>query len=312
MTAQEAPGREPVVGTFSVVDGDARIGADCHLGSHVLVAAGAVLGDRVTLDNGVQVVAGVVLEEDVYVGPNATFVTDAFPRSQRVASIDRPTVVHHGASIGANATVLPGVEIGADAMVGAGAVVTRPVPRDAIVVGNPARIVGYVEASKTGSMRPRRFTAVSEPAAGVLPTAVDGVTVHESPTIRDLRGSLVAGEVGRGLPFVPQRYFMVFDVPGAHVRGEHAHRRCHQFLICVHGAVHVVADDGRHREEIVLDHRCRGVHLPPMVWGIQYRYAPGSALLVLASDPYDADDYIRDYDQFLREVAAQATTSSSA
>lgn len=306
MTVQAAHDREPVVGPYSVLGAGAEVGDDCRFGSHVVVEAGAVVGHRVTVHNGVQVVAGVVLEDDVFVGPNATFVTDAFPRSSRAVSAEHHIVVHRGASIGANATVLPGVEIGHGAMIGAGAVVTRSVPRDAIVVGNPARIVGYVEASGRGSVQPRRFTSSAEPRARVLRTAVPGVTVHESPTIRDLRGSLVAAEVDRGLPFVPSRYFMVFDVPGAHVRGEHAHRRCHQLLICVHGEVHVVADDGRHREEIVLDHRCRAVHLPPMIWGIQYRYAPGSALLVLASDPYDPDDYIRDYDVFLREVEQSA------
>jgi hypothetical protein len=68
----------------------------------------------------------------------------------------------------------------------------------------------------------------------------------------------------------------------------------------------VVADDGQHRQEFVLDHQGRGLHLPPMTWGIQYRYAPGSTLLVLASDPYDPDDYIRDYDEFLLAVRTAA------
>lgn len=293
-------------GAFSIVADGAALGDDCRIGPHVLVASGARVGDRVTLAAGTQVWAGVTLEDDVFVGPNATFVNDRFPRGDHAVEPE-PTVVHARASIGANATLLSGLQVGEGAMVGAGAVVTRSVPRNAIVVGNPARIVGYVESNREAVLRPVRPQAPAEQAeaSGVIATAVRGVTLHALPIVRDLRGSLVAGEVGDDLPFAPQRYFMVFDVPGVDVRGEHAHRVCHQFLVCVSGEVHVVADDGVNRQELVLDHQRRGVYLPPMTWGIQYRYSSGSILLVLASHPYDADDYIRDYDEFLREVAAQ-------
>jgi acetyltransferase-like isoleucine patch superfamily enzyme/dTDP-4-dehydrorhamnose 3,5-epimerase-like enzyme len=300
----------PEVGAFSVVEDGAEVGAGCRIGTHVLIARGARLGERVTVHSGTQVWDGVTLGDDVLVGPNATFVNDAFPRSGRDAGEPEAIVVRAGASIGAGATLLAGVEIGEGAMVGAGAVVTRSVPRTAIVAGNPARIVGYTRSDHDAVLRPVRpgSGARVEPEPSTMravETEVRGVTFHEQPVIRDLRGSLVAGEVDRGLPFVPQRYFMVFDVPGEDVRGEHAHRECHQFLVCVTGTVHVVADDGEHRQEFVLDHKGRGIHLPPMTWGIQYRYSPGSTLLVFASHPYDPDDYIRDYDEFLAEVAAR-------
>jgi dTDP-4-dehydrorhamnose 3,5-epimerase-like enzyme len=87
------------------------------------------------------------------------------------------------------------------------------------------------------------------------------------------------------------------------VRGEHAHRRCHQFLVCARGSVSVVADDGVNREEIVLESPSVGVYLPPMVWGIQYRYSPDAVLLVFCSEYYDASDYIRDYSEFLAAIA---------
>jgi UDP-2-acetamido-3-amino-2,3-dideoxy-glucuronate N-acetyltransferase len=133
---------------------------------------------------------------------------------------------------------------------------------------------------------------------------VAGVAIHWLPAVRDLRGSLVAGEFEQRLPFIPRRYFLVFDVPGADVRGEHAHRVCHQFLVCVAGKVHVIADDGERRQEFVLEDKQTGLHLPPMTWGIQYRYSVDATLLVFASHPYDPDDYIRDYDDFLRERRA--------
>jgi dTDP-4-dehydrorhamnose 3,5-epimerase-like enzyme len=125
------------------------------------------------------------------------------------------------------------------------------------------------------------------------------VTLHRLPLVTDLRGSLTAGEFPAHLPFAPTRYFLVFDVPGKDVRGEHAHRRCHQFLVCAHGSLSVVVDDGTTSEEIVMQERNLGLYLPPMVWAVQYKYTPDALLLVLASEAYDSADYIRDYDEFL-------------
>jgi UDP-2-acetamido-3-amino-2,3-dideoxy-glucuronate N-acetyltransferase len=92
-------------------------------------------------------------------------------------------------------------------------------------------------------------------------------------------------------------------VPSTDVRGAHAHRRCHQLLVCVQGSVNAVVDDGTERQEFVLDRPDVGLHMEPMIWGTQYRYSADAVLLVLASDPYDAGDYIRDHEVFLAEVA---------
>jgi UDP-2-acetamido-3-amino-2,3-dideoxy-glucuronate N-acetyltransferase len=133
---------------FSHVLEGARIGADCNICDHTFIEGGAVVGDRVTLKCGVQLWDGVTLEDDVFVGPNATFTNDFFPRSrQRPAEYVR-TLVQRGASIGANATILCGVTVGAGAMVGAGAVVIHDVPPLAVVVGNPAIVTRYVETSE--------------------------------------------------------------------------------------------------------------------------------------------------------------------
>ena len=96
---------------------------------------------------------------------------------------------------------------------------------------------------------------------------------------------------------------MVFGVPSAEVRGEHAHHACHQFLICVRGACSVLADDATHREEFRLDTPTIGLHLPPLTWGVQYKYTGDAVLLVFASDYYDSNDYIRSYDEFLTHIA---------
>lgn len=136
----------------------------------------------------------------------------------------------------------------------------------------------------------------------VIESAVRGVRLHVLREVRDARGDLCVAEVGADLPFVVRRSFMVYNVPSAELRGEHAHRQCAQFLIAVTGSIHVVADDGTRREEFCLDRPNLGLYLPPMVWGIQHRYTPSAVLLVQASDPYDPDDYIRDYDEFLALV----------
>lgn len=134
---------------------------------------------------------------------------------------------------------------------------------------------------------------------------IGGATLHRFPRVTDSRGSLTVGEFGRSIPFEAKRYFMVFDVPAMETRGEHAHRACHQFLICVRGSCTVVADDGHGRREIVLDRPDVGIHLPPMVWGIQYKYSVDALLLVFASHFYDSGDYIRDYAEFTRLAGAK-------
>jgi acetyltransferase-like isoleucine patch superfamily enzyme/dTDP-4-dehydrorhamnose 3,5-epimerase-like enzyme len=286
------------VWAFAHVLPGAVIGKGCNICDQTFVENDVVIGDRVTIKCGVQVWDGVRLEDDVFVGPNATFTNDRFPRSKQYPEAFLETRVCRRASIGANATILPGVTIGQNAMVGAGAVVTRSVPPNAIVAGNPARIVGYVDSHR--SARPAASApAPDAQAEGVRRTSVGEVTVHRLKLVKDLRGNLSVGEFPTDLPFAPKRYFLVFDVPSAEGRGGHAHRRCHQFVVCVKGSCSVVVDDGREREEVRLDAPNLGLHLPPMTWGIQYKYSSDAVLLVFASEPYDPADYIRDYDSFL-------------
>lgn len=283
------------VWAFAHILPGAVIGEDCNICDGVFVENDVRVGNRVTVKCGVQLWDGVRLGDDVFVGPNATFTNDRFPRSQKYPEAFPQTVVEAGASIGANATLLPGVRIGSGAMVGAGAVITRSVPPNAIVVGNPARIVGYV--TDNGGA-PSAGSAPIESGAQAQ-SSVRGVTLKSLPRYQDMRGALSVGEFQKDLPFQPKRYFLVFDVPSQETRGEHAHKICHQFLICVKGSVRVLADDGSRREEFTLDSPSVGLHLPPMTWGTQYQYSPGAVLLVFASEEYDADEYIRHYDEFI-------------
>jgi acetyltransferase-like isoleucine patch superfamily enzyme len=292
------------VWAFAHILPGATIGADCNVCDHVFIENDVVIGDRVTIKSGVQLWDGLRVADDVFIGPNATFSNDKFPRSKQYQPSTEQTHIARGASIGAGAVILPGIKIGARAMIGAGAVVTHDVPARAIVFGNPGRISGYVDTVVKEEVKPAPGAPAADPVKG---TTVRGVTIHRLPVAEDIRGRLSAGEVGAHIPFTPKRYFVVFDVPGKHVRGEHAHKACHQFLVAVRGSVTLVVDDGTQAEEIVLDEPGLGVYVPPNVWAIQYRYSPDALLLVLASHPYDPSDYIRDYDEFLRAVSGTRT-----
>jgi acetyltransferase-like isoleucine patch superfamily enzyme/dTDP-4-dehydrorhamnose 3,5-epimerase-like enzyme len=288
------------VWAFAHVLPGAIIGEDCNLNDGVFVENDVRLGNRVTVKCGVQVWDGVTLEDDVFVGPNATFSNDHFPRSKARPDAFLTTIVRRGASIGANATILPGLEIGSGAMIGAGSVVTRSVPANAIVVGNPARIIGYAGTEEVVDLT----ATTPEPGGSSGSVHLLGVgtsALHDLPVARDLRGSLAVAEF-HALPFAPQRCFVVHDVPGKEVRGEHAHRECEQFLVCVQGSCAALLDDGCTRCEVLLDSSAKGLYVPPMVWGTQYRYSRDAVLLVFASHVYDPQDYIRDYQQF-RDLA---------
>lgn len=124
---------------FCVVLPKAQIGEDCNICSHVLIENDVIVGDRVTVKCGVQLWDGLRVEDDVFIGPNVTFTNDLHPRSKQYPDEFPQTVIRRGASIGANATILPGIEIGESAMIGAGSVVTKSVAAGHTVVGNPAK-----------------------------------------------------------------------------------------------------------------------------------------------------------------------------
>lgn len=243
---------------------------------------------------------GVRVEEEVTVGPNAAILGKEGNLSAIAAEI------RFGAVIGANATILPGVTIGMRAIVKPGSVVTRSVPPLAIVEGNPAIITGYVSTEISQD----KDQQIKDVKGSVRKSKVKDVTLQRLALVSDLRGNLSVGEFERDIPFEAKRYFLVFDVPTAETRGEHAHKLCKQFLVCIKGSCKVVADDGLNREEFTLDSPEKGLYLPPMTWGIQYHYTKDACLLVFASEYYDSADYIRDYGEFIAAVRAKTKSAN--
>jgi UDP-2-acetamido-3-amino-2,3-dideoxy-glucuronate N-acetyltransferase len=282
---------------FSIVLPGAVIGENCNICANVFIENNVVIGNNVTIKNGVQLWDGLRIEDNVFIGPNVTFTNDPFPRSKKYPETFLKTVVGARASIGANATILPGVHIGPEAMIGAGAVVTKNVPPHAIVKGNPGVITGYVDTFQSSV----KFDSIEEGDgfAKQRNLGVGGCVLYQLPLVHDMRGDLSVVEYEKHIPFVPQRCFWVFDVPSTEIRGEHAHKTLHEYLICIKGSISVVVDDGSVRKELVLDRANIGLYLPPRVWRVHYKYSPDAVLLAFASAVYDPSDYMRSYEEFI-------------
>jgi UDP-2-acetamido-3-amino-2,3-dideoxy-glucuronate N-acetyltransferase len=280
----------------------ATIGKDCNICDHVFIENDVVIGDRVTVNCGVQLWDGLRVQDDVFIGPNATFVNGQFPHSKHTLNRCLQTQIRQGASIGANATIFEGIDVGEEAMVEAGAVVTQSVPPRAIVVGNPAKIVGYTDTPQTTTTEILAENTLAKSTSRITPLHIGDVAIYQIRNYEDLRGQIAVAEFAEDLPFMPQRQFFVYGVPNYKVRGEHAHFLCDQFLLAIHGSLSVVVDNGWQSKEVRLDSPSIGLFLPKMTWGIQYKFSENTVLAVFASHPYDAKDYIRDYQEFLTIV----------
>lgn len=237
--------------------------------------------------------------------PNGVMLGSNVIMGSRVIFAASDIVVQSNSRLDAGCIIGEGVTIGYGAWVRAGSVVLRTVPPNSIVEGNPAVVVGYIQTS--GNIKrpdPRLIHAgnydhLKRPAN--VPLGVASSAIYLMRKIIDGRGSLTVGEVPTEVPFSPARYFVVFGAPSVELRGEHAHKRCQEFLVCVHGSCRILLDDGMERCEVVLDRPDIGVFMPEMVWGTQYRFSADSSLLVFASRTYEPEDYLRTYDEFMLE-----------
>lgn len=273
----------------------AVIGKDCNICDGVFIENDVVIGDECTVKCGVQLWDGIRMGDRVFVGPNVTFTNDLFPRSKTKPQEFSRTLVQSGVSIGANATVLPGIELARNSMVGAGAVVNVSVPAHAIVVGNPCRIVRFIDTEIHGSIAALNWL---DKKSLQLTEGMD-VRLYKFPRFDDRRGSLTVMDYDSSLPFIPKRMFAVQDVPKGAYRGNHAHRQGHQLLMCLKGSCRVFLDDGTNRVDLLLDSSNFGVYIPPNCWGVQYKFSSDAVLSVMASDHYDQNDYISSYEEFV-------------
>ena len=262
LCSAEQVGEGTEIGAYCVIEQNAIIGRSTNISDSVTIAANTRVGDHVIIGAGARIGTGCTIGDKVTVGANA--------------------VISDGISLQIGSCVLPNARV------------VMSVPPYAIVGGSEASITGYVDAD------PGVLPTIKQASADFLQESrVRGVRYYRIRQFPDLRGDLSVGEFETDLPFLPKRYFLVYNVVNEKIRGEHAHKKCHQFLTCAHGACSVIADDGANRQEFILDRPPIGVHLPPMTWGIQYKFTRDAVLLVFASEHYDTNDYIRNYNEFL-------------
>jgi hypothetical protein len=130
-------------------------------------------------------------------------------------------------------------------------------------------------------------------------TNVDDCRFIDLPKVGDSRGNLTFIEGNQSIPFEIKRVFYLYDIPTGESRGGHAHKTLHLFFVCPAGSFDVEVDDGQARATFHLNRPSQGLYVPPMLWAVEHTFAPGTVCLVLASDHYDAADYIRDYDEYM-------------
>jgi hypothetical protein len=128
---------------------------------------------------------------------------------------------------------------------------------------------------------------------------VKGVKLVSLPTVQAARGDLTALELPQIVPYEVKRIFLVHHVSDLEIRGEHAHKKCWQFLIAAAGSITVDVTDGKIKETFLLDNPAQGLLIPPLVWGTQYNYSSDGSLLVLASEKFDPEDYLHNFEEFM-------------
>jgi acetyltransferase-like isoleucine patch superfamily enzyme len=276
---------------FAHVLGGALVGRECNICDHVFVENDVVIGDRVTIKSGVQLWDGIRLENDVFVGPNATFSNDRYPRSKIYPAEYLKTTVREGASIGANATILPGLTIGERAFVAAGSVVTRDVPARVLVQGNPARPSAFVDADSIDASA----CVLGEQRCELL----RGVELYAPSQSIERGGTLVSIELARNLPFAARRFFALTGTPNELVIGDQAYIKCIQFVVLLSGAVTALVDNARERRAVRLSVPGTAMLVPAGIWGGYLAFMPGTTLGVFVSESDSPSDCIREYREFL-------------
>lgn len=270
---------------FAHVLPKATIGKDCNICDHVFIENDVFIGDNVTIKCGVQIWDGIQIMDNVFIGPNVTFTNDSFPRSKVYPEQFEKTLIKSGASIGANATILPGLTIGRNAMIGAGSVVTSDVPDFAIVKGNPARITGFSGTQRITDGKSK----------------LDGVKWISFPSKEDARGQLVFGQKDEHIPFDIKRFFYLTDLKIGKHRADHAHHNCIQLIMNLRGNSKVFI----HNTHIFEIHELPegfGLLVPPLHWVVCFDNSEDDLLMVLNSEKFDESDYIRNSEDFFQMV----------
>tara|TARA_B100000780_G_C21126987_1_gene457803 strand:- start:9923 stop:10831 length:909 start_codon:yes stop_codon:yes gene_type:complete len=266
---------------YTVILERASIGHNCNICSHCFIENDVKIGNNVTIKNHNQIWDGVVIKDDVFIGPSVKFTNDALPTSKDWQKEIPKTIIHRGVSIGAGAVILPGIEIDEGATIGAGAVVTRSVKAHTTIVGSPQKTIGY--KSRDNFNKNSKLNS----------------KIFKFNKSSDKRGNLVAAESTKDVPFEIKRLFYINEVPYGYDRGSHAHIICKQFIICLKGSLDIACDDGKNSKIYSLSNNSEGLYIPELTWNVLYNFSSDCLVLVLASESYKKNDYIHSYSRFL-------------
>mgnify|MGYP000539151286 CR=1 FL=1 len=196
------------------------------------------------------------------------------------SAIDSGARIGNLVKIGKSVTISKPVSIGQGASLLDNALITRDVPPYAIMRGHD-QVVDYF---------------------GSEDCQLENVSLVDFDIITDDRGSLMFGEFERKIPFNAKRFFTIFGVRENTSRGDHSHKECHQFVLCLHGTVSVVCDDGKARKKVFLENSKKGIHINPGVWTSLYSFSEDAVVLVFTSHYYDTQDYIHSYQEFKQSI----------
>jgi len=282
----KAVGAGTRIWAFAHVLPGARIGRNCNICDHVFIENDVSIGDDVTVKCGVQLWDGVTIGNRAFIGPNVTFTNDKFPRSKQYPESFLATVVEDGASIGANATILPGVRIGRDAMVGAGSVVTKDVPPNVTVVGNPAKPIDR------GSQN-----------SDAVKSLVGGWQLWTSPDVVQLAGEPVSPGLEVSLPYSAKHMQILHKLP-KHAEAGYAELQSAQVLIALQGAIAITLDDGSAQTEVTLSDPASVLQVAPKTWTRLRASTPEIVLLAIRSHPHNEADLVFTREEFLRLVSS--------
>ncbi len=263
--------------------------------NHREIAHSAIVAEDAVLLGNVTVREGATISNGAIVGA----------LSSHDASNIGTVTIGEGVFIGARSIIGAGVSIGSGTVVRPGTVLFSDAPPMTVVAGNPGYVVGYV-SSPLGPISTVEISTLEEGHSDWVP---EGVELVRFPRITDLRGALTICEHA-DFPFEPVRSFFVSDVAPGLFRGAHAHKECTQLLLCVQGSVSCMLDDRTRAVGVRLNRPDIGLLVPPMVWAMQYQFAPSTVLAVYASHRYDRNDYIDLYDDFIGLSSCSKTEAS--
>lgn len=278
-----------------VILSGARIGRNVNICAHCFIENDVTIGDNVTIKSGVYIWNGTTVNDNVFIGPNVTFTNDKYPRSKNINKKILKTLLHSGCSIGGGTTILPGIVIGKNSLIGAGSVVTKSIPPYAMAKGSPAKIYDYIDNDvyKNKKKNSKKIDTIKK-------NKISNYYLKELKTFKDLRGELSVGNFTDNIPFYPKRYFFIYGVPSKIIRGEHAHLKCKQFIICITGKCIIEIDDSKSKKKISLDSPKVGCYLPPLTWSRLHSFSKNAVILTFASHAYDEKDYIRTYSEYVK------------